>query len=278
MLEGDGDVSDSWEGAVDWYRANASLEDLRANYMDLPQIDAMARFCDSREMAATLRLIGGASRGQILELGAGAGVCSVALARKGWQVTALEPETGLTTGTAGIEALAHEAGVAVVARAGVGEDMPFADATFDAVYGRQVLHHVRDLDRTMAEVFRVLRPGGSALFVREHVAEDEQELEAFLDGHPLHHRYGGENALPLARYLEAAAAGGLNLEHLLLPLDSVINTFPMNTRQRVRARLSGVVRGYAGATLRQRWRGEAGSPGRLYSFLWTKPAAIESGR
>lgn len=41
-----------------------------------------------------------------------------------------------------------------------GTDLPFADASFDAVYSNQVFEHVRHPDRVMAEICRVLRPGG----------------------------------------------------------------------------------------------------------------------
>jgi len=41
-----------------------------------------------------------------------------------------------------------------------GENLPFADATFDLVYSRQVFEHIRYPDRVAAEIFRVLRPGG----------------------------------------------------------------------------------------------------------------------
>jgi SAM-dependent methyltransferase len=41
--------------------------------------------------------------------------------------------------------------------------LPFADNSFDMVFGSAVLHHL-DLQRTAAEVFRVLRPAGRAIF------------------------------------------------------------------------------------------------------------------
>jgi SAM-dependent methyltransferase len=41
--------------------------------------------------------------------------------------------------------------------------LPFADASFDGVWGNAVLHHL-DADRAGAELRRVLRPGGLAVF------------------------------------------------------------------------------------------------------------------
>lgn len=42
-----------------------------------------------------------------------------------------------------------------------GENLPFADGSFDLVYSRQVFEHVRHPDKVAAEIFRVLRPGGT---------------------------------------------------------------------------------------------------------------------
>lgn len=55
---------------------------------------------------------------------------------------------------------AHQRGLDVVE--GSATDLPFADASFDAVYSFKVLAHVQDIARAMSEVSRVLRPGGRA--------------------------------------------------------------------------------------------------------------------
>jgi SAM-dependent methyltransferase len=49
--------------------------------------------------------------------------------------------------------------------AGVGEALPFADDSFDAVLSYDVLEHVQDPRKTLAEVFRVLKTGGVFLAV-----------------------------------------------------------------------------------------------------------------
>jgi len=43
--------------------------------------------------------------------------------------------------------------------------IPFPDATFDLVVNNQVMEHVEDLDAVLAEIHRVLKPGGAALSV-----------------------------------------------------------------------------------------------------------------
>ena len=53
-----------------------------------------------------------------------------------------------------------------------GERLPFGDGSFDLVYCKQVLEHVRPPDQLVAEVARVLRPGG-------WFAGSTSQLEAF---------------------------------------------------------------------------------------------------
>lgn len=56
--------------------------------------------------------------------------------------------------------LAAERGVVPV-RANVEEPLPFGDGTFDVVVAGELLEHVRDPADVVAEVLRVLRPGGA---------------------------------------------------------------------------------------------------------------------
>lgn len=46
--------------------------------------------------------------------------------------------------------------------------IPFPDASFDVVVSNQVIEHVEDLELTLAEMHRVLRPGGVMLSVFPH--------------------------------------------------------------------------------------------------------------
>lgn len=49
--------------------------------------------------------------------------------------------------------------------AGVGEALPFANDSFDAVFCYDVFEHLQDPERTLAEIYRVLKPGGLLLTV-----------------------------------------------------------------------------------------------------------------
>jgi SAM-dependent methyltransferase len=49
-----------------------------------------------------------------------------------------------------------------------GLELPFADNTLDVIYIQHVLHHIGDMERALAEVWRCLKPGG-VLFLIETV-------------------------------------------------------------------------------------------------------------
>jgi SAM-dependent methyltransferase len=103
----------------------------------------------------------GELRGQrVLDYGCGHGMAAVVLARRGATVTAFDLSPGYV---AEAEERAHANGVSIRFVAADGEYLPFADESFDAVWGNAILHHL-DLARAGAELRRVLKPGGVAVF------------------------------------------------------------------------------------------------------------------
>jgi ubiquinone/menaquinone biosynthesis C-methylase UbiE len=100
------------------------------------------------------------STSRILDCGCGPGSITVGLAH--W---APDGETvGIDLGAEqldGARALARDLGVKNVAfRQGDILDLPFGDDTFDVVFSQTVLFHIPDRQRALAEIKRVLRPGG----------------------------------------------------------------------------------------------------------------------
>ena len=95
-----------------------------------------------------------------LDYGCGHGMAAVVLARRGAAVTAFDLSPGYVREA---EERAAANGVAVRFAVADGERLPFADGSFDVVWGNAVLHHL-DLARAGAELRRVLAPGGVAVF------------------------------------------------------------------------------------------------------------------
>ena len=97
---------------------------------------------------------------RVLDFGCGHGMAAVVLARQGGQVTAFDLSWGYLS-EARKRARANSVDIHFVQANG--ERLPFADASFDRIWGNAILHHL-DLQTTATELFRVLAPGGVAVF------------------------------------------------------------------------------------------------------------------
>jgi ubiquinone/menaquinone biosynthesis C-methylase UbiE len=97
---------------------------------------------------------------RLLDLGAGMGGFAVAAALGGAAVTACEYNPAYCRI---IELRAERHGLRVPVFNAAGERLPFPDGRFDAVTAWDVLEHVQDPRAVLAEIARVLRPGGHAL-------------------------------------------------------------------------------------------------------------------
>jgi SAM-dependent methyltransferase len=173
-----------------------------------------------------------AGYGRILDIGAGEGQVARLAAAQGSEVVAVDPTW------AQITVAAERAGGPTFAQAGAAA-LPFAGAAFDAAVACLVFEHITDVDEAIAEVARVVRPGGRFAFFLNHpllqtpnsgwiddqmldppeqywrigdyLVEDEtvEEVEkgVFI---PFIHR-------PLSRYVNALADNGLLLERMVEP-------------------------------------------------------------
>lgn len=105
-----------------------------------------------------LTAIGRDARGsRALDIGCGGGYLAEEFARIGCRVTGIDPSVPTLK-----EASDHarRSGLQIEYMEGAGENMSFSSESFDIVYCCDVLEHVRDLDRVVSEVARVLMPGG----------------------------------------------------------------------------------------------------------------------
>jgi SAM-dependent methyltransferase len=219
----------TWEEAVKWLRGQPDRQDLvLAAYYDDPLLNAAERYWQSEEWKEIQSFFPSAMS-RALDVGAGRGIASFALARDGFsKVVALEPDASNVVGAGAIRLLAQQTGLPICVTEEFSERLPFDDASFDLVFARAVLHHTHDLDVACSEFHRVLRPGGKLIAVREHVLSCTEDLPRFLEIHPLHKLYGGENAFILNKYESAIKSAGFESLITLAPLNSVINFAPFS--------------------------------------------------
>jgi ubiquinone/menaquinone biosynthesis C-methylase UbiE len=101
----------------------------------------------------------------VLEIGCGSGVHARLLAQAGARLTAVDLTATAVAMTRRRLELDGLPGAVLEADA---EALPFPDASFDFVWSWGVLHHSADTDRALAEVARVLRPGGRLALMVYH--------------------------------------------------------------------------------------------------------------
>ena len=201
---------DLWEQHADWWQREFT-DGADPEYEE--QILPLAREC-----------LAGARR--VLDVGCGEGQVS----RLAAALAGVDRVVGVDPTWSQVSIARARAGGPSYARAGAAQ-LPFASATFDAVVACLVFEHIRDVDGAIAEVARVLRPGGRFAFFLNHpllqtpssgwiddqvldppeqywrigpyLVEDETieevEKDVFI---PFIHR-------PLSRYINALAANGL---------------------------------------------------------------------
>lgn len=121
-----------------------------------------------QKLVKALGGIDGRSFGAALEIGSGTGYFSLNLVQLGviGELTATDISPGMLKRLASTAA-ALDVGDEVTTVTTEAEELPFADESFDLVFGHAVLHHIPDLDRAFAEFRRVLRPGGMIAFAGE---------------------------------------------------------------------------------------------------------------
>jgi SAM-dependent methyltransferase len=107
-------------------------------------------------------------RGDVLDLGAGTGA-NLPFFPRDAQLVAAEPDRAMARRLREHARQLQRTVDVVDANA---ESLPFANATFDAVVSTLVLCTVDDQERSIAEIKRVLKPGGLLVFL-EHVASDD---------------------------------------------------------------------------------------------------------
>ncbi|UCC59287.1 MAG: 3-demethylubiquinone-9 3-O-methyltransferase [Dehalococcoidia bacterium] len=96
-----------------------------------------------------------------LDLGCGGGFMAEALASRGARVTGIDPWIAVLR-IARVHSRTQKLDIQYIG--GAGESLPLSDNCFDRVVSVDVLEHVLDLRGVLAEIYRVLRPGGLFFF------------------------------------------------------------------------------------------------------------------
>ena len=141
------DDRELWEANAGWWQAGFT-EGVDPEYEEqiLPWV--------ASELAGARR---------VLEIGCGEGqVC-----RRATRVTGVELVVGVDPTWAQVVEASRRGGGVLIGRAGA-DGLPFASASFDGVVACLVFEHVTDVDGAIAEVARVLSPGGRFLFLLNH--------------------------------------------------------------------------------------------------------------
>jgi ubiquinone/menaquinone biosynthesis C-methylase UbiE len=98
----------------------------------------------------------------VLEVGCGSGIAVQLFAEAGAKVTAVDlTDWAVETTRRRLEAFGLEGDVCQADA----EQLPFWEGSFDLVFSWGVIHHTTDMDRALAELVRVCRPGGRVVLM-----------------------------------------------------------------------------------------------------------------
>jgi 2-polyprenyl-3-methyl-5-hydroxy-6-metoxy-1,4-benzoquinol methylase len=117
----------------------------------------LGRITDGLERQLLLELLGGVAGKTLLDVGCGDGELASELSRRGAIVTALDADSMMI---AAAQRRSEIENTQLRLIEGQAERLPFDDESFDFVLAVTVLCFVQDAERAVAEMARVLKPGG----------------------------------------------------------------------------------------------------------------------
>jgi ubiquinone/menaquinone biosynthesis C-methylase UbiE len=161
----------------------ATEDNLRARQALYDEVEGEAAPDVLRRVIAELR------PRRVLEVGGGQGELAE------WMLAELGAEVEYVDLSPRMAELARARGIS--ARQGDVQELPFADGSFDTVVAAWMLFHVPDLDRGLAEIERVLAPGGFLVAVTNSVdnLRELRELMEYDRPPQSFHRENGEELL-----------------------------------------------------------------------------------
>jgi cyclopropane fatty-acyl-phospholipid synthase-like methyltransferase len=165
----------------------------------------------SRSIFDTVGSLGVGPSDVVLDIGGRDGSHALLMAERfGCRVVVVDPaEANLADGERNI--VDHQYGHLVEIRRGTIEEIPAADGRFSLVFSRDMMNHVVDIDRGLAECHRVLRPGG-AMVIHQVFATD------LLEPREAERLWSDVATVPermtVADFERAAARTGFNIDSL----------------------------------------------------------------
>lgn len=142
---------------------------------------------------------------RILDIGAGMGPGVMRTAKTGAQVLAVEP-TPFMRRALQLRRTFSRRRTSVEVLDGTAERLPVDDGDVDAIVAVNTMHHWVDVERGVAEIGRVLRPGGRVVLVDELFTDpshpDHEQFGA--DHGPEHHGFTMVDADQMGELLRAA--------------------------------------------------------------------------
>jgi 2-polyprenyl-3-methyl-5-hydroxy-6-metoxy-1,4-benzoquinol methylase len=226
----------NWEETILHVRSLPEFEEAVFNtYLGADAKDSVERYRKSAEFIETKNKIEhylGKNKLSIVDVGAGNGITTIALALEGHDVIALEPDPSNIIGAGVIAQLVKQYqlnNVEIVVD--ICENLVLAEEV-DLVISRQAMHHANNLNQYLNSMSKCLRKGGLAFTIRDHVLLNSAEKPLFLDRHPLHKFYGGENAYTLEQYNKGFQNANLEIKEVLSYFESIINFFPMTIEEK----------------------------------------------
>jgi len=162
----------------------------------------------------TRRALVGRAAGRTLEIGAGSGANLAHYTSSVTELVVSEPSPHMLTQLRHqLESDPPPVGAWELVPTGA-EPLPFDDASFDTVVAAFVHCTIPDPSSALAEIARVLRPGGRYLFLEHVRAEDSSLLGRFQDLLELPHRYIAAGCHPNRRTASLLDRSPLQVERL----------------------------------------------------------------